>query len=219
MKKKIIITFSVLTIVILLMTFFINILMINTTKDKIVDINSISFDENYDAILVLGCKAYEDRPSMMLENRLLKSIEVYNKLNIKILLSGDHSKKNYDEVNIMKDYLLSKNINSKDIFLDHAGLSTYDSIYRAKYVFNAKRIIIVTQNYHLPRALYLANKLGLDALGIIADDIPYKGIMLKNELREILSRDKNFFKAILKPESKYVGENISLEGDGNVTNG
>ena len=108
---------------------------------------------------------------------------------------------------------------SKDIFLDHAGVNTYDSLYRAKYIFEAKKIVIVTQKYHMYRALYLANKLDLDAVGIVADDIPQKMIMLKNEIREILSRDKNFFKGIIKPKSKYLGEIIPLNQDGIVTSG
>lgn len=200
-------------------TVFVNITMVNSTKNNIIDIKNINENKRYDAILVLGCKAYEDRPSMMLEKRLDKAIEVYNRLATKILISGDHAKNDYDEVNIMKNYLLEQDVNVKDIFQDHAGLSTYDSIYRAKYVFNAKSIIIVTQKYHLPRALYLADKIGIEAIGIIAEDIPYKSIMLKNEIREVFARDKNFIKAIFKPQSKYVGESISLEQDGNITNG
>ena len=136
-------------------------------------------------------------------------VDVYNLLHKKIILSGDHGKKNYDEVNVMRNYILD-DVDSNDIFLDHAGFSTYDSIYRAKYIFNAKKIAIVTQKYHMYRALYLANKLDIEAIGIVAEDIPQKIIMFKNEIREILSRDKNFFQGIFKPQSKYLGETISL---------
>jgi len=219
MRNKIIISLIILLVVGVLSTIFINLYMVVSTKKMILNIDDVKDLNNIDAILVLGCKAYSDRPSEMLEMRLLKSLEVYNVLGTKLLLSGDHGRINYDEVNIMKDYLVSMGIVEKDIFLDHAGFSTYDSIYRAKYVFNARKIVIVTQKYHLPRALYLAKCLGIDAVGICADDIPYKGIMLKNEIREILSRDKNFFKGIIKPKSKYVGDVISLKGDGSITNG
>ena len=215
MKKKILLIIFIITIIGLLATAFVNIHMINTTKNQIVHLDSIK-DTPFDAILVLGCKVENNYPSMMLTNRLEKAMETYQKLNTKLLLSGDHGTKEYDEVEVMKNYLLDSKINIKDIFLDHAGFNTYDSIYRAKYIFGAKKIVIVTQKYHLYRALYLANQLGIEAYGIEADDIPYRSIMIKNEIREILARDKNFIKAIFKPQSKYLGEKISLLEDGNV---
>ena len=209
----------IVVIAFLITTFFINIYMINSTKDSIISESEFELMNDIDAILVLGCKAYNDRPSLMLEKRLNKGIELYLKKNNKIILSGDHGNKDYDEVNVMKNYVIDNNIPSRDIFLDHAGFNTYDSIYRVKEVFSARKIVIVTQKYHLYRALYIAKNLGVEAYGIIADDVPYKGIMFKNEIREILSRDKNFFKVILKPESKYLGDKIDLGGNGNVTNG
>lgn len=217
MKKKIIIFISLIILIITIMTLFINIHMVDGTKNQIIGINKLK--GNYDAIIVLGCRVNGDSPSLMLAKRLDKGIDVYNKLHTKIILTGDHGQNEYDEVNVMRDYLISSNIDSSDIFLDHAGFNTYDSIYRAKYVFEAKKVIIVTQEYHMYRALYLANSLDLEAVGVIADDIPQKGIMLKNEVREILSRDKNFFLGIFKPKSKYLGEVIPLNQDGIVTSG
>ena len=219
MKRKIITAILSIVVIIVLGTVVINTYMIESTKKSIVSIDDVESLSDIDAILVLGCKAYDYGPSMMLENRLERGTEVYKILNTKIILSGDHSKKEYDEVNVMKDYLLERDINRSDIFLDHAGLSTYDSIYRAKNVFKANKIIIVTQYYHMSRALYIAKNLGLEAYGVIASDIPYRGIMIKNELREILARNKNFVKSIFEPESKYVGDEISLDQDGIVTEG
>ena len=187
-----------------ILTIVINLYMINGTKNQIIEINQLKELKNIDAILVLGCKVEGNSPSIMLANRLDKAYDVYNMLNTKLLLSGDHGKKDYDEVDVMRDYLKNMNVMEDDIVLDHAGFSTYDSIYRAKNVFNMKKVIIVTQNYHMYRALYLANKLDLEAVGVIALDVPQKGIMLKNEIREIFSRDKNFIKGILKPTSKYL---------------
>ena len=201
----------------IVITTIINIYMIKDTEKRIVSINDLR--DNYDAILILGCKVEKDNPSVMLEKRLDKGIEVYQKLDTKLLLSGDHGQNEYDEVNVMKKYMLDKEINSKDIFLDHAGFSTYDSIYRAKYIYGIKKMVIVTQNFHLYRALFLAEKIGIDAVGIKADDISNKYVMIKNELREILSRDKNFIKGILKPQSKYLGDAISLDDDSSLTNG
>ena len=218
MKK----TFKIIlmvAIIFVITTIFINVYMIESTKNNIIDVNDIELIENIDAVVVLGCKAYDDGPSLMLKKRLDKTIELYNKVNNKIILTGDHGTKEYDEVNVMKNYVLENKIPRQDVFLDHAGFNTYDSLYRVKEVFNARKIVVITQKYHLYRALYIAKHLGIEAYGIIADDIPYKGIMIKNEIREILSRDKNFFKVILKPKSKYLGDKINLDGDANITNG
>ena len=216
-KKKVLLIILLILFFILFGTVFINIYMINSTKNQIVELEDLS--DEYDAIIILGCRVNGDSPSLMLARRLDMGLEVYNKLHSKIILTGDHGKNDYDEVNVMRDYLINSNIDSQDIFLDHAGFNTYDSIYRAKYIFEAKKVVIITQKYHMYRALYLANQLDLDAVGIVANDIPQKFIMLKNEIREILSRDKNFFKGIIKPKSKYLGEIIPLSSDGNITQG
>ena len=101
--------------------------------------------------------------------------------------------------------------------MDHAGFSTYESIYRAKEIFKAKKVVIVTQKYHLYRALYIANQLGLEAYGVGSDPRKYVGATYR-ELREILARDKDFIKCIFKPEPTYLGETISVSGNGNATN-
>ena len=199
MNKKILICVLILAIIGTLGTLLINIYMIDSTKKQIVELDDLKKIKDIDVVLILGCKAYSDRPSLMLEKRLEKGIEVYQNINTKLLLSGDHSNNNYDEVNIMRNYVLNFNIDANDLFLDYAGFTTYDSIYRAKYIFNAKKIIIVTQKYHMYRALYLSNKLDLEAYGIVADDVPQKLVMIKNKVREVFSRDKNFFKGLIKP--------------------
>ncbi len=216
MKKLLYFILDVLLLIIML-TAAINLYMVKTEESKIISLDELN--DKYDAILVLGCKIENGGPSVMLSKRLDKGIEVYNKIGSKLLLSGDHGEEEYDEVNIMRDYVLNSGIDSKDIFLDHAGFSTYDSIYRAKNVFGAKKIVIVTQRFHLYRALYIAEKLGIEAVGIRAEDVPYKGVMIRNEIREVFARDKNFIKVIIKPKSKYVGDPISLDGNGNITEG
>ena len=154
----------------------------------------------------------------MLEDRLLEGIKLYeNNVSSKIIMSGDHGKEDYDEVNIMKNYAIEKGVPSENIFMDHAGFSTYESIYRAKEIFKAKRIVIVTQEYHLYRALYIANKLGLEAYGVGADPRQYVGATYR-ELREILARDKDFIKCIFKPKPTYLGETIPVSGNGDITN-
>ena len=186
------------------------------TKDLIIeDYTSL---KDYDCILVLGAGVKDNKPSLMLTDRLNKAILLYQENAApKIIMSGDHGREEYDEVNIMKDFAIDKGIPSSDIFMDHAGFSTYDSIYRAKNIFDAHKIIIVTQEYHLYRALYIAKKLGVEAVGFAAEKIKYPGD-LKRNIREILARDKDFVKCIFKPQSQYLGEVIPVFGDGNLTN-
>ena len=205
-------------LIFIFLIFLFNGIVVGTSQNDIISIDEAKEIDDIDAILVLGCKVNPGgSPSLMLYNRLEKGVEVYNVIGTKLLLSGDHGQKDYDEVNAMKDYILTEDINLDDVFLDHAGFSTYDSIYRAKYVFGAKKIIIVTQKYHLFRALYIAHSLGLEAYGVEAEKINYRYINIKNEIREVLARDKDFFKTIIKPKSKYLGEQIDLKGSGKVT--
>lgn len=196
----------------------INFYMINVTKDQILESDELINIDDIDCILVLGAGIRNNNPSPMLEARLLEGINLYKKgISPKILMSGDHGRDNYDEVNVMKSYAVEQGINSEDIFMDHAGFSTYDSIYRAKNIFGAKKVIIVTQKYHLYRALYIANELGLEAYGVNSDPQKYQG-QLKREIREILARNKDFIKSKLKPESTYLGEPIPVNGNGDITN-
>ncbi|MBS5806706.1 MAG: YdcF family protein [Firmicutes bacterium] len=187
-----------------------------SVNKKIVDVNNIN--GNYDAILVFGAGLRNGKPSPVLKDRLDTAYELYEDgYSKKIIVSGDHGKKYYDEVNVMKNYLLDKGVESNDIFMDHAGFSTYDSVYRAKEIFLTNNIIIVTQQFHLYRSLYIANKLGLDAIGVSSTLRNYSG-SVKFELREILARDKDFVKVMFKPEPTYLGDTIPVFGDGNVTN-
>ena len=172
-----------------------------------------------DCILVLGCLVRSNgTPSSMLEDRLNRGIELYNLgAAPKLLMSGDHGRVNYNEVETMKEYAIDAGVPSSDVFMDHAGFSTYDSVYRAKEVFAADKVIIVSQEYHLYRALYLAEKLGLEAYGVVAEGENYSGQTYR-ELREILARVKDFMTAIIKPEPTYLGDVIPVSGDGDVTN-
>lgn len=135
----------------------------------------------------------------------------------KLLMSGDHGREEYDEVNAMKQFALEKGIASADVFMDHAGFSTYESLYRAKEVFGAEKIIIVTQRYHLYRALYIADRLGLEAVGVAADQRSYAG-QTRRDIREVLARNKDFLTGIFRPEPTYLGEMIPIFGDGDLTN-
>lgn len=188
----------------------------SSAKKYILDANNAG--TGYDCILVLGCGVHDTTPSHMLEDRLLRGVELYkNGVSDKLLMSGDHGRKNYDEVNVMKAFAVDAGIASEDVFMDHAGFSTYESMYRARDVFKAKKILIVTQEYHLYRAIYDARALGLDAYGVVSMPRTYAGQAYR-DIREILARDKDFFWSLFKPEPTYLGEAIPVQGDGNLTN-
>lgn len=176
--------------------------------------------EQVDAILVLGCGVRPDgTPSLMLRDRLEMGLKLYEAgAAPKLLMSGDHGRVEYDEVNAMRDYALERGVPSEDVFMDHAGFSTYESMYRARDVFACRTILVVSQRYHLYRAVYDARALGLEAYGVAAEDIAYTGQVMR-EAREVLARDKDFFYCIFKPEPTYLGEAIPVSGDGNATLG
>ena len=175
--------------------------------------------EDVDCILVLGCLVKDDGvPSDMLADRLKRGIELYEQgAAPKILMSGDHGRADYDEVNAMKRVAVDAGVPSSDVFMDHAGFSTYESVYRAKEVFGADKIIIVTQEYHLYRALFIAERLGVEAYGVNADLRNYRG-QTARDVREILARCKDFGNTIFKPEPTYLGEMIPIGGNGDLTN-
>lgn len=217
MKKMIKILLVILIIVIALI-FIINFYVKASTKKQILPESEASKLEGVDCILVLGAGVRGDKPSDMLEDRLLQAISLYeNNVSAKIIMSGDHGREEYDEVNIMKDFAIERGVPSEDIFMDHAGFSSYESIYRAKEIFKAKKIVIVTQEYHLYRSLHIANQLGVEAYGVGADPRQYVGATYR-ELREVLARNKDFVKCIFKPKPTYLGDTIPVSGDGDVTN-
>ena len=216
--KKVIKYIVIILIIAAVLVFGINAYVKLSTKKQIIEDNNYSNLEDVDCIIVLGAGIWGDKPSPMLEDRLLKSIELYkNNVSDKIIMSGDHGTKEYDEVNVMKSYAIENGVESQDIFMDHAGFSTYESIYRAKEIFGAKKVVIVTQKYHLYRALYIANELGIEAYGVNADPRDYAGATYR-EVREILARDKDFVKCIFKPKPTYLGDTIQVSGDGDITN-
>ena len=157
-----------------------------STADQILSPEEAATLTDVDCILVLGCYVHDSgRPSDMLADRLRRGIELYQSgAAPKLLMSGDHGQKDYNEVKAMKLEAMDEGIPSEDIFMDHAGFSTYESIFRARDVFAADKIIIVTQEYHLYRALHVANALGVEAYGVAADYHTYVGhsIMLRRSL-------------------------------------
>lgn len=200
--------------------FAVNVIMWGSVKERIVDVdNAAALDTDFDCILVLGAGVRPNgSPSAMLEDRLEIGIELYfADASDRLLMSGDHMSADYDEVGVMKRHATDAGVPSNVIFLDHAGLSTYESMWRAKELYGAEKVLVVTQKYHLYRALYVAQALGLDAYGVSADLRPYSGQSIR-EVREIAARVKDFFFVIAKPKPTYLGDSVDLSGDGDSTN-
>lgn len=216
--QRMIIIFLLMIVAGLASTAIINLYIKSSVKDNILSPQEAS-ELQADCILILGAGVWANNtPSPMLNDRLLQGIELYELgASDKLLMSGDHGSEDYDEVNVMKGFAIERGVPSEDIFMDHAGFSTYESMYRARDVFKAKKIIIVTQGYHLYRALYDAEGLGLEAYGVAADPREYAGQSYR-EFRESLARVKDFLYVIIKPEPTYLGEEIPVNGNGDVTN-
>ena len=197
----------------------INLYIVIKEKSRMISLEEAS-DFEADCIVVLGAGIRDDgSPTWMLEDRIKIGDKLYqNHAADKIIMSGDHGRENHDEVNTMKKYAINEGIPSEDIFMDHAGFETYDSLYRARDIFGAKKVIIVTQEYHLYRALYIADRLGLEARGVTADLRFYSKKMVYWKFREYLARVKSFIKCIVQPEPKYLGDTIDLSVSGDVTN-
>lgn len=169
-------------------------------------------------VIVLGASVLRSgQPSDILADRLKVASELYAEgLADKVLVSGDNGQEGYDEVNVMRAYLLDAGVAPDDLFLDHAGFDTYDSVYRARYVFGVTDAIFVTQSYHLPRALFLADAIGIRAQGVSSDLQPYVQ-QAWFSARESLARVKAVLDVLFSAEPEYLGDPIDITGDGRVT--
>ena len=176
---------------------------------RIVSVDEAAALGDVDCVLVFGCGVHPDgRPSDMLADRVACGVALYeNGTSPKLLMSGDHGRADYDEVNVMRNAAVQAGLPVDDVFMD-----------RARDVFGAKRIVVVSQEYHLYRALYVAERLGLDAYGVSADLRPYAGQQAR-EIREVLARNKDFLTAIAQPLPTFLGDPISLSGSAAATEG
>lgn len=205
----------------------VNLSMLRTTTPKITTLEALSVGgtegKPFDCILVLGAGVREDgSPSSMLYDRVVTACSIYELLNglseradVPLLMSGDHTG-DYNEVGVMKRLAVERGIPSEQVFLDHEGYSTYESVYRAKYVFGARKLLIITQGYHLHRALHIARELGMEAVGVSADLRPYRKQRIY-ETREYLARFKDMLAAARGGYNGHLDLPVDLKGDGNVT--
>ena len=167
------------------------------------------------AALVFGAGVDQNgNLSNILTDRLESVFELYAARKVrKIIVSGDNGSVNYDETGAMRDYLLDRGIPPRDIFTDYAGFDTFDSIYRAREIFEADDLILVSQEFHLPRALFLAKNLGIKAIGFSANLREYQNTK-KMRLREIFANVKAVGNIFFNSQPKFLGEKIPIEGDG-----
>ncbi|MCL2775199.1 MAG: YdcF family protein [Oscillospiraceae bacterium] len=211
---------SVVCVMFLGISFFfgVQIYIVQSTKEYI--LSDVSEAPESDAVMVLGALVYSKsgEPSPTLKDRLDYGYELYSQGKAKkILVSGDHGRKDYDEVNVMKDYLMEKGVPREDIFMDHAGFNTYDSMYRAKEIFGVESLLICTQDFHIARSLYIARSLGINAYGYPCKDTSINAQI--NKLRESLARVKAIADVTVKRKPKYLGDAIPISGNGILTDG
>lgn len=209
-------TFLIFTLTILTIYFGANIFVVAYSGRYI-----ISADEaaslKVDCALVLGAGVRNGWLSPMLEDRVITGVKLYdNGSTGRLLMSGDHGSSDYDEVTIMKRYAVADGVPADCIFMDHAGFSTYESMYRADAVFGVKSVIVVTQKYHLYRAVFLARMMGIEAYGVAVDLRNYQNDIYNN-IRESLARVKDLIWAVIRPEPTYLGDSIPISGDGSQT--
>lgn len=212
--KRIIVTMLIIAAISILVFAAVNIYVISYSSKYILTEKQAAELTDVDCITVLGAHVRDDgSPSYMLESRLDTAIELYNNgVSEKMLMTGDHGQHEYDEVNNMMDYALANSdISKENVFLDHAGFSTYESAYRAKAIFDVEKSVFVTQKYHLYRAVYNARKNGIEAYGVVCDDYDWPG-MPYYKFRESLAVFKDFFGCLFNVKPTYLGEKIPING-------
>ena len=184
----------VIGLILVLIGACINLYVIHTGGKRIYSVKAMR-GNHADCILVLGAGLKPDgSPSDMLRDRLSFACDLWQEgVSDTVLISGDRASESYDEVTAMKNYLLAHGVPEEAILEDPMGYSTSESLIRAKEVYGYENIVVVTQRYHLYRALYVAEKIGLDAKGVNSDPFTYRGQVLR-DMREFAARVKDFFK-------------------------
>lgn len=203
--QKNIIFLDVMAIALLIAVILINLNVASISQPYIfTDIEKLP---NSQTVLVLGASVYRNQTlSDMLKDRTDTAIELYQAGKVKsFLVSGDNRQKNYNETAAIQKYLLEQGIPQDKIFLDYAGFDTYDSLYRARDVFQAQSVVIATQNFHLPRAVYIGRQLGLEVYGFPADKHTYRNVWL-NIAREKLANVKAWVDLNINSQPQFLGQ-------------
>lgn len=198
-----------------------NIVTVGATRGQVGTVASLADEfagEPADAVVALGASVYADgTPSDILADRLEVAVDLYKAGAARaIIVSGDNRDSHYNESDAMKAYCVALGVPSEDVYVDHGGNTTYESMYRARHVFGAERIIVATQAYHLYRAMFTADCLGMDAWGVACDKGAYDD-QTAYSLREVMARTKDFYAALLRLPVNVGDETVSLEASGDLT--
>lgn len=215
--KKLLLIFGLLCLAVAVLFVAINAHVIRISAPRLISADAATNLEKVDCILVLGSSVQPNGTlNRVVRERVDTALTLYEGgVSQRLLMSGDHGKVNYDEVNAMKQYCVDKGVDPDVIFLDHAGFNTYDSIYRAKAIFGVQKMIIVSQEYHLYRAVYIANELGIDAYGVPAEQEADTALI--TNLREPVARVKDYFSCAFHIEPTVLGEPIPISGSAKLS--
>lgn len=211
--KNIFIFFILLIITLIVLCIILNVTIIISGIYRTKKIDEI---ENTSTAIVLGAAVLRDKTmSPVLADRAQTALDLYTSGKVrKILVSGSSQTVESDEVSPVRRFLVAQGVAPQDIFLDHAGLSTYETMYRARYIFGIEQAVVVTQSFHLPRALFLANRFNISAVGVSADKRSY---LRRNYSREWLARPYAVWQIIAKKPARILGQKIPISGDGRTT--
>lgn len=215
--KKFLLCLAIICLAVIILFVAINARVMRTASPHIISADDVQSLEEVDCILVLGSSVQPNGTlNRVVQERVDTALTLYeNGVSDRLLMSGDHGRVNYDEVNAMKQYCVDKGVDPDIIFLDHAGFSTYDSIYRAKAIFGVQKMVIVSQEYHLYRAVYIANELGIEAYGVAAQQQAATNLI--TNLRETVARVKDYFSCAFHVEPTVLGEPIPISGSAQLS--
>ncbi|WP_294958014.1 ElyC/SanA/YdcF family protein [uncultured Flavobacterium sp.] len=187
----------------------------SSTKTKIY--YSVKKFPKNDVGIIFGAGINGNQPSKYLKDRLDAGIMLWKAKRInKILLSGDNGRDEYDELTVMKNYCYNQGVDTTKIFIDYAGFDTYSTMYRAKHIFKTKKATLISQEYHLNRAIYIGQKLGIKSVGYSANNGEYLGYKYVC-FREYGSIFKSFFDVLRNRQPRFLGGEININGESNYS--
>ena len=210
---------AITVLAVFVLSFAIDLVVVCSSAPRVHALDSFETDKEYDCIIVLGCAVYKDGdPSPFLKDRLSTAVSLYKAgVSDKLLLSGDKDDaEEYDEVGAMYDYCIANGVDPEDIFLDIYGYSTYETMYRAYYYYGVRSAVVVTQEYHIYRSLFIARGLGIDAEGVKAINSGYV-VAPHNYVREYAAMVKDCVQTLFKPATQKIGNVYDISGNGEVT--
>jgi len=189
---------------------------VKSSTKKYIHYSLKRFPKN-DVGIIFGAGINGNQPSKYLKDRLDAGILLWKAKRInKILLSGDNGREEYDELTVMKNYCFNHGVDTTKIFIDYAGFDTYSTMYRAKHIFKIKKATLISQEYHLNRAIYIGNKLGIKSVGYSANKGEYLGYNYVR-FREYGSIFKSFFDVLRNRQPRFLGGEININGVSNYS--